>query len=68
MTTQGQDRRVVMRFEPSEKFSELCGFPYFIECQFTIKELIEQDVIDIDDAKQIMRGVEICKNLRFAQT
>ena len=59
-----QEQTVIMRIEPSKRLSELCGFPYFIERRFTVKELLETKVIDEDDIKQMMQGTEICKSLR----
>ena len=59
------DRRtVIMRIEPSKRLSELCGFPYFVERYFTIKELLEQGVITENDIREMERGKEIQKSIK----
>ena len=56
-------RIVVMCIEPSKRLSELCGFPYYIEKRFTVKELLEQKVIDENDISEMKKGKQICKTI-----
>lgn len=56
-------RIVVMRIEPARRLSMLCGFPYFIERRFTVKELLENKVIDENDVNEMEQGKEIQKHL-----
>lgn len=51
-----------MRIEPSKRLSELCGFPYFVEKRFTVKEALENGLVNECDLKQMKKG-EICKSL-----
>jgi len=53
---------VVMRFEPSRRLSELCGFPYLIERRFSVKELLDNKMINESDVREMRKGNEICKS------
>ena len=53
----------IVSIEPSTRLSELCGFPYFIERRFTIKELLEKGAIDEGDVKEMEQGNKIYKKL-----
>ena len=55
--------KVIIRFEPSFRLSELCGFPYFIERKSTVEELKEQGIINDDDIAEMAQGKEICKQI-----
>ena len=54
---------VIMRIEPSKRLSELCGFPYFIERCFSVKELFDNKIINENDIKEMRNGNEICKSV-----
>jgi len=54
---------IVMTIEPSKRLSELCGFPYFIESRYSIKELQKQGVIDKNDIREMRLGKQISKTL-----
>jgi len=58
---------VVVRVEPSKRLSELCGFPYFIEKRFTVKELPEKGIIDQNDISEMEQGKQICKRLPISK-
>ncbi len=57
------ERMVIVRVEPSHRLSELCGFPCFIEQRFKVKELLEKNIINADDIREMTRGKEICKKI-----
>ena len=54
---------VIVAIEPSNELSEMIGFPYFIEKRFTIKELLDKNVIDDIDVSKMKQGVQICKKI-----
>ena len=58
---------IIMRIEPSKRLSELCGFPHFIERRFSVKELLENGVIDEGDLANMKSGAEICKKIPVAK-
>ncbi len=62
-----QERYVTIRFEPSKELSALCGFPYYVDRRFTVRELLEQGIINEDDMERLMQGVEIHKSIRVEQ-
>lgn len=57
------EQTVVVRIEPSKRLSELCGFPYFVEKRFTVKELLEKGIIDENDLEEMRQGKEISKDI-----
>jgi len=59
------EQSVIVRIEPSRRLSELCGFPYFIEKRFLVKELLEKGVISEGDVKEMGQGKEIYKKIRL---
>ena len=50
------DRVVIVSIEPSKRLSEICGFPYFIERKFTVKELLEKKIINKKDLEKMEKG------------
>jgi len=60
MTT--REETIIMCVEPSKELSELCGFPYYIERRFTVKELLEQKIIDENDLSEMAKGKQISKS------
>ena len=54
-------QKVIVTIEPSKRLSELCGFPYFIERKFTVKELMEQKIINNSDIAEMRQGRQIHK-------
>ena len=58
---------VIVCLEPSKRLSELCGFPYFIERRFTVKELLKKRVIDENDVREMSQGKQIRKKLRVTK-
>ncbi len=58
------DRNIIIRLEPSKRLSELCGFPYFIECRVSVGELLGKGMIDDNDVRKMEGGNEICKRWR----
>lgn len=57
------ERIVLVCIEPSKRLSEICGFPYFIERRFTVKELLREKIIDESDISEMEQGKEICKKV-----
>ena len=58
------ERNVIMRIEPSQRLSELCGFPYFIEKTMPLKWFIENKYISNADVELMEQGIEIPVNVR----
>ena len=67
-TDDKSEQIVIMCLEPSKRFSEICGFPYYIEKRFTVKELLKQKVIDKNDIIEMEGGKQICKTLPYHQS
>ena len=67
MSEQNQEQYITIRFEPSKRLSALCGFPYYVERSFTVKELLEQKIIDEDDVERMLQGIGIHKSVRIEQ-
>jgi len=69
------DRIVIVGIEPSTGLSEIfCdvlsvphGFPYLIERRFTVRELLEKNLIDEEDIRQMEDGGQIKKSWRASQ-
>jgi hypothetical protein len=59
-----KNQYVIVELEPSNRLSELCGFPYFIQRRFTLSELLEKNIINLQDIEQMEQGKEIHKKLR----
>ena len=59
-----KEQIVIVRMEPSKQFSEMCGFPYFIERRFTIGELLKHKMIVEEDIEKLKHG-EIQKQWRL---
>ena len=57
------ERVVIMLVEPSAMLSELCGFSYFIERRFTVKELLEKGIINENDIERMKQGEGIYKQV-----
>ena len=58
------EKYVIVSLEPSKRLSELCGFPYFIQRRFSVRELLDNKMIDENDVREMRNGGEICKNWR----
>ena len=56
-----REQTVVITIEPSKRFSEICGFPYFIERRFSVGELLDNKMITEGDIDEMATGKQICR-------
>jgi len=67
------DRKVIITMEPNPKLSEiLCdvlriphGFPYCVDKEIPLQELIDKGMVTDEDIKEMERGETICKHWRI---
>ena len=63
-----RNRIVIISVEPSKEFSQMLGFPYYIEKKVTVGEMFDQgivtevDVLEMESGKQIMKSVPIARD------
>ena len=54
---------VTVTIEPSFRLSEILGFPYSIDKEFSLQELVDQGVVTDEDIKELESGKTITKSI-----